>query len=545
MSTECYPIAMLPNTAKLYRDFVAMGDTPGSPVRAWYGAEPLSRTWMRPAPIVPHAEALADALHRQSTAFGAGPQTLTNISKLRTGARAVVTGQQVGLLGGPLLVLLKAATAIARAKQATDVTGIAHVPVFWCATEDHDLEEADQVTLLSKTDAETLRLPIHRSHAAPVGAVALGSEIDAILDRASELLGYTPVCELLRECYRPDATFGTAFARLLTRLFAEEGLIVMDAAGRDFHALGAAALRGAIEHAGDLESALLARSSELESAGYHAQVLVKSGASLLFFIADDGSRVPLRRSPEGAWKAGAGNSARQFSTEELLALLAAQPERLSPNALLRPVFQDSILPTTAYIGGPAEIAYFAQSAVLYDKIIGRVTPILPRLSATVIEPAIGEVMARHEVSLRDVMQPAHQFVQRLGARAMPLEAKRRLASAGDALDEALKAAEDYLGSLDPSLGRSAEVSGSKMRYQMSRLRRLAANYALNKEASLSKHANAMALHLFPDGHPQERVIAGAWFLSACEAQGGAASGFVARLVQEAANQCPGHIIIRM
>jgi hypothetical protein len=143
------------------------------------------------------------------------------------------------------------------------------------------------------------------------------------------------------------------------------------------------------------------------------------------------------------------------------------------------------------------------------------------------------------------MQPVDQFVQRLGARAMPLEAKRRLASAGDALDEALKAAEDYLGSLDPSLGRSAEVSGSKMRYQMSRLRRLAANYALNKEASLSKHANAMALHLFPDGRPQERVIAGAWFLSACEAQGGAASGFVARLVQEAANQCPGHIIIRM
>jgi bacillithiol biosynthesis cysteine-adding enzyme BshC len=536
---------MLPNTAPLYRDYVAMGDTPGSPVRAWYGAEPLGRTWMRPGAAVPHAEALAQALERQATSLGAGPQTLSNISKLRSGARAVVTGQQVGLLGGPLLVLLKAATAIARAKQATDATGIAHVPIFWCATEDHDFEEADQVTLLSKTETETLRLPIHRSHATPVGGVALGPEIEGILDRASELLGYTPVCELVRECYRPDATFGTAFARLLTRFFAEEGLIVMDAAGRDFHALGAAALRGAIEHAADLESALLARSSELESTGYHAQVLVKPGASLLFFIADDGSRVPLRRTPEGTWKAGSGNSARQFSTEELLALLAAEPERLSPNALLRPVFQDTILPTTAYIGGPAEIAYFAQSAVLYEKLLRRVTPILPRLSATVIEPAIGEVMASHEVSLPDVMQPVDEFVQRLGARAMSLEAKRHLASAGNALDDALKAAEDYLGSLDPSLGRSAEVSGSKMRYQMGRLRRLAANYALNKEASLRKHASAMALHLFPDGHPQERVIAGAWFLSAFEAHGGAGTEFVARLVQEAANQCPGHIIIRM
>ena len=546
MSTECYPIAMLPNTSRLYRDYVAMGEAPGSRIRAWYGAEPLGRSWMRPAPPPANAEALATALESQATSFGAGPETLANIAKLRAGARAVVTGQQVGLLGGPLLVLLKAATAVARAKQANEATGAAHVPIFWCATEDHDLDEADQVTFLTKAAIETLRLPIHRNGWAPVGGVLLGPEIQAVLDRASELLGYTPVCDLLRDCYQPNASFGESFARLLTRLFAAEGLIVMDAAGRDFHALGAAVLCGAIEHAADLEAALLARSTELESAGYHAQVLVKAGASLLFFIADDGSRLPLRRSPDGTWRAANGTSARQFTQQELLELVDAEPERLSPNALLRPVFQDTILPTTAYIGGPAEVAYFAQSAVLYQQLLGRVTPVLPRLSATVIEPAIGEVMARHEVSLPDVMQSSEEFVQRLGARAVPIEAKRRLARAGNALDEALKDAEDYLGSLDPALGRSAEVSASKMRYQMSRLRRLAANYALDKEASLRKHANAMTLHLFPDGHPQERVLAGAWFLSAYEAsQGRPASEFIARLVQEAANQCPGHLIIRM
>jgi bacillithiol biosynthesis cysteine-adding enzyme BshC len=523
-----------------------MGETPGSPVRGWYGAEPLSRAWTRPAHASPHVEALATALERQASVFGAGPQTFENISKLRTGARAIVTGQQVGLLGGPLLVLLKAATSIARAKQATQASGVAHVPVFWCATEDHDLEEADQVTLLTKTEAETLRLPIHRNNAAPAGGVPLGEDIDAVLERASELMGYTPVCDVLRDCYKPDETFGTAFARLLTRLFADEGLIVLDAAGREFHALGAAALRGSIEQAFELESALLARSAELESAGYHAQVLVKPGASLLFFIGDGGSRSPLRRTPEGAWKAGTGNSARQFSTQELLAVLDTEPERLSPNALLRPVFQDTILPTTAYIGGPAEVAYFAQSAVLYDRLLGRVTPILPRLSATLIEPAIGELMAKHEVSLPDVMHSPEELGQRLGARAMPIEAKRRLAAAGNALDEALQSAQDYLGSLDPSLSQSVEVSASKMRYQMSRLRRLAASFELNKEGSLRKHANAMALHLFPGGHPQERVIAGAWFLSVYEAaQGNPGSGLIARLVHEAANQCPGHIVIRM
>jgi uncharacterized protein YllA (UPF0747 family) len=280
--------------------------------------------------------------------------------------------------------------------------------------------------------------------------------------------------------------------------------------------------------------------------------LVKPGASLLFLVGDaNGSqeRHALRRLPDGNWKAGAGNSAQSYTTVELLVILDSAPERLSPNAILRPVFQDTILPTTAYVGGPAEVAYFAQSAVLYERILGRVTPILPRLSATLIEPAIGAIMAQHEVSLPDAMQSTEELAQRLGARAMPIEAKRRLAAAGNALDEALNAAQDYLGTLDASLGKSAEVSGSKMRYQMDRLRRLAATFELQKEGSLKKHAEAITLHLFPEGHPQERVIAGAWFLAAYEAEhpedATPGAGLIALLVDEAASQCPGHIVIRL
>jgi bacillithiol biosynthesis cysteine-adding enzyme BshC len=562
MSTECYPIATLPHTTRLFRDYLAMGENAASPVRRWYGAEPLARAWMRPPAPPANAGALADALDRQSTTFGAGPATHANISKLRAGARAVVTGQQVGLLGGALLTLLKAATSVARAKQATATTGIEHVPIFWLATEDHDLDEVDQVSLLTKTSVETLRLGAKfPHHDVPVGDVILEGHIDGLLDQAVDLLGHTPICDLLRECYgyQPandyGPTFGSAFARLMTRLFTEHGLIVMDAAGRDFHALGVSALRYAIEHAEKLEESLLARAKELEAAGYHAQVLVKPGASLLFLVTDvDGnpgvkSRQALRRLPDGTWKAGAGNSARPYSTAHLLAILEEAPERISPNALLRPVFQDTILPTTAYVGGPAEVAYFAQSAVIYEQALGRVTPILPRLSATLIEPAIGAIMAQHEVSLPDAMRPTEDLAQRLGARAMPIEAKRRLATAGNALDEALTAAQDYLGTLDASLGRSAEVSASKMRYQMNRLRRLAATFELHKEASLRKHADAMTLHLFPEGHPQERVIAGVWFIAAYEAAHAEAAtpsaDLIARLVDEAANQCPGHIVIRL
>jgi bacillithiol synthase len=560
MSTDCIPIATLPHTTRLFRDFLAMGESAASPVRAWYGAGPFGSEWMKPAVASTHPAALADALEVQGRAFGAGPATLANIAKLRAGARAIVTGQQVGLFGGPLLTLLKAATAIARARQAAAETGIEHVPVFWLATEDHDLEEVDQVSLLSKSSVETLHIGAKPTpYATPTGNVVLDDSIDTLLDRASELLHHAPISDLLRECYahRPDnaaPTFASSFARLMTRIFAEYGLIVMDAAGRDFHALGASTLRFAIEHAEELEAALLARTAELEAADYHAQVLVKPGASLLFLISEvEGAqnRQALHRLPDGSWQAGTGNSAASYSTAELLAILDSAPERLSPNALLRAVFQDAILPTTAYIGGPAEVSYFAQSAVLYQRILGRITPILPRLSATLIEPAIGAMMAQHEVTLSDAMRPAEELAQRLAARALPSEAKRRLADAGNALDQALAAAHDTLAALDPSLARAAEVSASKMRYQMDRLRRLAATTELQREASLRKHADAIALHLFPNGQLQERVLAGVWFLAAWEsAHGGAldsalGAGLIARLVEEAAGQCAYHLVIRM
>ncbi|WP_263381590.1 bacillithiol biosynthesis cysteine-adding enzyme BshC [Granulicella arctica] len=539
MSTECYPITVLPHVSRLYQDYLAMGDgAADAPARRWYGAEPFAGRWIGRA-VTPASAGVADALAAQSVAFGAGPAAMANIAKLRAGARAVVTGQQVGLFGGPLLTLLKAATAIARAKQATAATGVEHVPIFWLATEDHDLAEIDHVALLSKTAVETLRVSHAVGvHAAPVGGIVLDESIEGLLEQASELLGYAPVCDLLRECYTPGQSFGGAFARLMARVFAAEGLIVMDAAGREFHRLGASTLRYAIEHADELAAGLMARTAELEGAGYHAQVLVGSGASLLFLVtAVDGvlDRQALKRLSDGGWKAGK----QVYSTAELLGILEAEPERISPNALLRPVFQDTILPTAAYVGGPAEIAYFAQSAVLYEAILGRMTPVLPRLSATLIEPAIATVMDRHEVQLPDAMATAEALAQRLGARAMPIEGKRKLAAVGGAMDAELEALTEYLGAMDASLGRSAKVAGSKMRYQMNRLRRMAATFELQKEASLRKHAEALTLHLFPEGHPQERVLGGVFFLAA------AGDGLIERLVVEAENLCPGHVVIRL
>jgi bacillithiol biosynthesis cysteine-adding enzyme BshC len=546
MDSQCYPISTLPGTTPLFRDFAdTSAASHNAQLRRWYPANPFSMEWAKGSPTLEesHRARLAEVLRAQAASFGAGDGVLANIERLNRGAAAVVTGQQVALFGGPLLTLLKAATAIRKAQDATTVSGREHVPIFWLASEDHDLAEVDQLALLSKTEVETLSLGLKATRPVPVGTLPVngGSDqglkhLEEALNRASELLGWAPISNVLRECYTPGATLASAVGRLLTKIFAEYGLIVMDAATRDFHAMGAGVLRAALERADELEDALLVRSQDLEAAGYHAQVLVTADHSLLFLIdAESGARLPLRRTAEGGWKAGA----RVYSPSELLEILAAEPERLSPNALLRPVFQDAILPTAAYVGGPAEIAYFAQSEALYTRILGRVTPVLPRLMATLIEPAIASAMAAQEIEFPQVLEAktVENLALRLGARAMPIEGKRKIAAVGNAMDTELAALTEYMTAMSADLGRAAGVSASKMRYQMNRLRRMAANFELQKQASLHKHALAIMLSLFPDGHLQERVLGGVWFIARY------GDALPALLVEHAAQECPGHRVI--
>lgn len=522
VNVDCYPISLLPRLSRLFVDFASSRE----PIAPFYRNTPAEAPTAVPHQSPAHRSAVADLLLEQNRVWNAGPTTVANIERLRQGAGAFVTGQQVALFGGPLFTLLKAATIIHRARAANAV------PIFWLASEDHDFAEADHVTLPARHALHTLRIPVDpASQGQPVGGLRLGAGIRTVLDRAAELIGGTPEFDLLAASYTPDATFASAFARFLAGAFADFGLIVIDASSRAFHALGAPVLRHAIEQAEALETALHQRDKLLAERGYHSQVLVAPGSSLLFLLDEaTGVRTALRRK-NGGWLAGKTS----YSTADLLAILEASPERLSPNALLRPVFQDCLLPTVATVGGPAEIAYFAQSQVLFDAILGRVTPVLPRLSATLIEPAIAQVLARHELTLPDILE-AHpdELAQRLGARSIPPEGKRHLAATGNALNTELDGLLAWAESLDPGLGRAAHVSASKMRYQMNRLRRLAASYQLQREAGIRRHVDTLCFNLFPDRHPQERTIGGVAYLARY------GHGLLSTLVDQANPDCTGH-----
>ncbi len=292
---------------------------------------------------------------------------------------------------------------------------------------------------------------------------------------------------------------------------------ILDAGSRDFHRLGAPVLRAGIERADELHAALLDRNRALEAAGYHAQVAVTEQSSLLFLIdAQTGARLALKRTaptpaePNGLWQAGK----QSYSTADLVGILESEPERISPSALLRPVFQDFLLSTSLFIGGPAEIAYLAQSAVLYERILGRQTTPAPRFFGTLIEPAIAKLLQKHELSLEQVFtETPDSLAQRLAARSMPIETKQKLAAAGNALDTELTTLVEWMQSQDKGLGQSAETAEGKIRYQMNRLRTLAANFQLQKESTLTKHAESLCNALCPGGVIQERVHGAAYYLA--------------------------------
>ncbi len=501
--------------------------------RGFYAPGSWDESWRERPEIPAHWPELVGLLAGQNSSPAAAPA----LDALRGGAGVVVTGQQVGLFGGPLFTPFKAATALARAREAT-AAGRPHAAIFWLATEDHDFAEIDHVVFPARRELRTLVYSAAPEAARPVGGMVLDNSITPLVEQAGELLGNSEATEALTTAYKPGRTLAQAFAEFYCRVFAAQGLLVLDASGREAHRMGAPVLRAAIEHADELHRALLERNKALETAGYHAQVAVAPQSSLLFLIDErTGARLALKRlaasaqEPNGLWQA----ERQSFSTAELLGILDAEPERISPSALLRPVFQDFLLSTSAIVGGPAEIAYFAQSAVLYERILGRLTPMLPRFSATLIEPKIGEMLKKHGLTLERIFsENSASLAQLLAAQALPEEGRRKLAGTGTALEDELAALLKWTGSLDAGLGRSAETAAGKIRYQMSRLRRLAADFQLQQEASLTHQAEAVSQALYPGGALQERVYGAAYYFARY------GLGLAEELTAQAAKCCPGH-----
>jgi bacillithiol biosynthesis cysteine-adding enzyme BshC len=316
--------------------------------------------------------------------------------------------------------------------------------------------------------------------------------------------------EWLRAAYCPGETYGGAFARFYTKVFASLGVILLDPDDSELQALAGPVYAAAIENAGELNDALLERGRQLTRAGYHEQVKVTPSSTSLFKLRE-GTRTAIHRarSNGGSFEI----SGEKVSRDALLSEIANHPEAFSPNALLRPVVQDSLLPTLAYVGGPAEVAYFAQSAVLYEKLMGRVTPVLPRFSGTIVDAKQAGLLERYGLSLADLYAGPGAVTRRIASLSLPAQAQAEFAAAERDFEGSLRGLRATVARLDPTLADAADRASRKIQYQLGRLRQRAANAELRRNEVLSRHAAVLSNSLFPDKVPQERQYGAAQFLA--------------------------------
>ena len=517
MKAQCLPFSQIPHTSRLFADFLAYSPS----VQPFYPHSPHFTEWSKAAASTlkydpSRRERVSEILERQNKSWNAPAQTFVNLNRLRQGATAIVTGQQVGLFGGPTFAIYKALTAIKLAEEAT-AAGVEAVPVFWLATSDHDLAEVNNVSIPGP-DGLLRRLAIssHGVAGAPVNDVRFGDEILPVIEEAASLLGDCETSQFLRECYRPGETLGSAFARLYARLFARWGVILLDASDAELHRAAAPIYRIAIERAAELDAALLARGQALEKAGYFQQVKVTPSSVLLFGL-HEGARTAIHRR-EGPNKTaefliGSEPGAEKLSSSELLDRIAARPEQFSPNVLLRPVVQDYLLPTLAYTGGAAEAAYFAQVGAAYEEILGRVTPIVPRFSATLVEPKVQRWLRQYGITVPDTFHGPEVLRQALASGTLPAGLQAAFERANRSVEESFSNLQEALAKLDPTLVEASQTGASKVRYQLDRLRERAMAAELRRSEVVSRHADALSHALYPENALQERGVAGIYFVA--------------------------------
>lgn len=507
VSGQCVPFRQIPHSTGLFLDYLSY--TPS--VQEFYPRSPLFSQWLKDEAArvrydAPRRAKVSEILGRQNRGWGASERTLANIERLRNGALTAVTGQQVGLFGGPLFSIFKALSAVKLAAEASDA-GVDCVPVFWLATEDHDLAEVNHVSFaVAQGPPERLSVESHGVADAPVGTVKFGEEIGPVVEHAASLLGDSEVATWLRDAYRPGETLGSGFARLFARLFADWGVILLDPDDRDFHEIAKPLFRAAIERSPELDEALLARGKAIEAAGYHQQVKVTAATTLLFEV-KNGARTAIRRKGNGTdtefvW------GHEKVSARQLLDRIDEAPENFNPNVLFRPVVQDYLLPTLVYAGGAAEVAYFAQVGVVYQKLLGRVTPVLPRFSATLVDAKCERILSRYKLTLPELFQGPEKVRELIAAQLLPPDLQTRFEDAYANVESSMAALRDSIGKLDRTLIGAADHARMKMRYHVSRLHGQAGRAEIRRNEVISRHADALSNALFPNKVLQEREIAG-------------------------------------
>jgi bacillithiol biosynthesis cysteine-adding enzyme BshC len=541
MTSHAIRFSDIPKTSRLFTDYLYDFDR----VREFYGSERRNGASLaaRAPRVVAQQfarDAVADVLMEQNTAAGAGAATLENIARLRqSDSVVIITGQQAGLFTGPLYTIFKALTAIKLAAGLRE-QGVNAVPMFWIAAEDHDFEEVNHTRLVNRegnlvTITYTACPP---KEGKPVGHVILCEEIN---EDISELLAALPESEFiprlaadLRQSYQPGLSFADAFGRMMMRLFRDYGVVLINPLDDRLKQVAGEIYSQALSRTPQFADNLVERSAALETAGYHAQVYA-SRESVPLFMLDEGRRTAMVRRDDGLYHLKGAN--KSFRPQELLETVNRCPACFSPNVTLRPVVQDFLLPTLAYIGGPAEIAYFAQLIPNY-KLLGRVEPVvLPRASLTLIEKRHAKTLSKHGLEFTDLFPGQHEVMIKVVERSLDRETAAVFDETEKLFEQQMEKLRHSLVRVDPPLADAVKGGRDNILSNIHRLRlRFVSNQTQRDEATRHQIERACAV-LYPNKGLQEREINFSYFLARYGYE------LIDRLYQEIELDSPDHRLV--
>lgn len=425
-------------------------------------------------------------------------------------ALTLVTGQQLGVFGGPLYTVLKIISVIHLARQMEDRLDRPVIPVFWLADEDHDYDEVRSLHLLNKEELESAELPSRPQPLLPVAELALPDELDQLRIQIQKELYETDfsadVWQLLNRCFRPGTTFFNAFGDFVTSLFSKHGLVLAGSNHAAIKAQTKEVFKHAVENAGAIRDALEDQTDRIKEQ-FHQQVTLYD--SNLFYFSDEGTRLKINATDMG-WAAVGGH---EWTTGELLKQIDKTPERFSPNVFLRPLLQDRLLPTLGYVAGPGELAYYGQMKKLYAHFNAEMPVIFPRMTATLVEPAINRILGElpfefyeYDQRIEDLDAAYVERTEKMDIEGVFAEWKQKVEQISDPKKEEVsgvdptlegaagKATAVYFGELDKLKGKVYRAVKNQDQTQLSRIRRI-------------KH------NLFPKDGLQERSIAAIYFMN--------------------------------
>lgn len=454
-----------------------------------------------------HRNSICDILLRQNKDFGCFEQTFYNLENLRAESTfAVVSGQQVGILGGPLYTIYKIITLIKLTEQLNqNFPGIQFVPIFWLEGEDHDFDEVNKIKIVTsdnhlKTIDYQLKTKIGQH--GPVGSYTFENILD-LLNHLQSALPNTEfkskVLEIAEACYYDGATFEKSFVKLINELFPKAGIIFISSNDCGVKKLLSEIFQKEIESHPKTCQLVIQRSAELEHK-YHAQI--KPRALNLFLFHKGGRYLIEPRENDYSLK-----GTRKFLTkEEIQQIVNETPELFSPNVVLRPICQDTILPTAVYVGGPSEIAYFAQLKPIYEEFQVGMPILYPRATATLVEEKVAKILDKYELDLLSLLNDIAKVKKQVINLVSEIKIDDLFTDSKSRVNDVINEMKFGLGYIDQTLLGALETTREKIESNLNYLKEKTELAQKQKHETALRQVDKAINNLMPDENLQEREL---------------------------------------